>query len=103
MRSDDPLGAEKDFRRSMELAPENASAYTRLGDLRLVQKRFAEAEKLYEQALTLNAQETDALQGLVTVFHAQYLSDSAVHRSRAHIKMTVSRTAVYKHLVGACI
>ncbi len=91
MRSGDGSGAEKDFRRSMELAPENAGAYTRLGDLRLAQKQFVEAEKLYEQALGHNAQEMDALQGLVTVYLAQHLPERAVNRVQAQMTKSGER------------
>lgn len=99
MRGGDASGAEKDFRRSMELAPENAGAYTRLGDLRLTQKRFVDAQKLYEQALTLNAPEMDALQGLVTVFLAQGQPERAVNR--VQVQMTkVSDSADLEYLLA---
>jgi tetratricopeptide (TPR) repeat protein len=49
----------------MDVAPRDASAYLLLGNLRMVQKRPDEAEKLYSEALALNPASLDALAGIV--------------------------------------
>src|SRR4029077_16197468 len=48
-------GAEVDLKKAIEVAPQNPLGYSRLGALRLSQKRFVEADKLFEQALERDA------------------------------------------------
>src|SRR6185437_15009154 len=50
----DHAGAEADLAKAMQLAPQNPQGYVRMGDLRLSQNHYDEAEKLYRQALTLD-------------------------------------------------
>jgi len=74
----DQAGAESDLNKAMEVAPKDPSGFAAMGQLRLSQKRFADAEKLYDQALALNPNYTQALQGLVTVFLVQKQPEKAL-------------------------
>jgi hypothetical protein len=39
----DISGAEQDLQHTIDLQPDNPAAYTRLGDVRVLQRRFADA------------------------------------------------------------
>jgi tetratricopeptide (TPR) repeat protein len=46
--------AEADLNKSIQLAPKSPLPYSRLGDVRVAQKRYVDAETLYNQALQLD-------------------------------------------------
>jgi Flp pilus assembly protein TadD len=73
-------GAEKDLQHTIELEPKNVMAYSRLGNVRVLQHRPAEAERLYERALELDPLAATALQGLANLFISQGQSAKAVRR-----------------------
>jgi len=54
----------------MQAAPGDPASYLRLGELRLGQKRFDDAEKLFQQALDRDANSVEAMRGLIAV-HVQ--------------------------------
>jgi Flp pilus assembly protein TadD len=64
-------GAESDLNHAIAIAPQNPAGYARMGDMRMAQKKYAEAEKLYIQALTLNPSANDALNGLANIYLIQ--------------------------------
>jgi tetratricopeptide (TPR) repeat protein len=78
-------GAEKDLQHTIELEPKNAVAYTRLGDVRFMQKRFPDAEKLYEQALVLDPGQREALQDIANLLIAQKQTDKLLNRIQAQV------------------
>ena len=63
----DQAGAEADLKRAINVAPDNAAGYARMGDLRAVQKKYDEAQKYYSEALQRNPSAVDALTGLVNI------------------------------------
>ena len=46
--------------KAIELAPRDPLAYTRLGEVRTAQKKYKEAEALFDQALGMNPAFTEA-------------------------------------------
>jgi len=67
-RRRDLVAAEADLKKAIELAPRDALAYTRLGEVREVQGKYQEAEALYDQALGINPAFTEALGGLLQTY-----------------------------------
>ena len=67
----DLTGAETNFQTAIKLSPENPLGYTRLGAIRVVQKKYDEAGKLFDQALTKDPTSYDALAGLALVLVAK--------------------------------
>ena len=60
-------GTEADLKRAISAAPQNPAGYSRLGDLRLSEKKFDEAEQLYGEALKRNPADIQAITGIVNV------------------------------------
>jgi tetratricopeptide (TPR) repeat protein len=58
---EDLAGAETDLKKSIELAPNSPLPYARLGRIRFDQKRWNEAEMLFDQALEMNPNYAGAL------------------------------------------
>src|SRR6202041_3465805 len=71
--------AEADLRKAMELAPASPAPYVQMGAMRLAQKQFGEAEKLYQQALEKDPSSAEALRGLM----AAYIQDKQVDKALA--------------------
>jgi len=88
----DTTGAEADLNTAISLAPNDPTAYARLGKLRALQKRFPEAEKLYEQALEKNPDFIEALRGLVEVDLSQKLAPKAIARVQQQIAKSPSNS-----------
>ena len=63
----DPAGAEADLNRLKQLAPDHPAPYIKLGQLRLSQKRFAEADAYFRQALMRDPNSIEAVKGVVEV------------------------------------
>jgi tetratricopeptide (TPR) repeat protein len=77
----------------------NATAYTRLGDVRAYQKRLPEAEKFYEQALEFDPQFAEALQELTNLLMFQRQTEKAVRRVQLQVAR-VPDNANYHFLLG---
>jgi tetratricopeptide (TPR) repeat protein len=77
-RRRDLVGAEADLKKAIELAPRDPLAYTRLGEVRTVQKKYNAAETLYDQALGINPAFTEALGGILQVDGIEKKPTSAV-------------------------
>src|SRR3984957_8787653 len=60
-------GTEADLKRAIAAVPQNPAGYSRLGDLRLSQKKYDEAEQFYGEALKRNPGDVEAMTGLVNV------------------------------------
>jgi len=93
--SRDRVGGEADLQKAIELAPQNPIGYSRLGSLRFAEKRFNEAEKLFEQALERDSNFSEALQGLVGVYIQQKQPAKAVARVNAQIAKAPDNSAYY--------
>jgi len=91
----DSAGAEADFKKATEVAPQSPKGYAALGRLRASQKRLSEAERLYEQALNRDPNYFDAMQGLVSIYMQQKQPAKALARLNAQIAKTPSNSAYY--------
>ncbi|HUN60339.1 MAG TPA: tetratricopeptide repeat protein, partial [Candidatus Sulfotelmatobacter sp.] len=67
----DPGGAEADLNRLLKLAPDQSLAYVKLGQLRLSEKRYGEAESYFRQALARDPKSIEAVKGIIGVDLAQ--------------------------------
>lgn len=81
----DANSGEADLQRATQLAPQNPLPYSRLAALRVLQKRYSEAEKLYEQSLDRDPNFVEALSGLVQLYMDQKQPAKAEARVRAQI------------------
>ena len=52
--ANDPVGAERAVRRSIQLSPKNAKGWRNLGDVLIWQKRYQEAEESIQKSIALN-------------------------------------------------
>lgn len=102
MKKGDAQGAESDLRKSSELDPKNATTSTRLGDLRLLQKRYAEAGDFYERALSNDPNTAEALQGLLAIFLAQKQPGKALRRVQAQVAI-VPNNSIDRVLLGEAL
>jgi len=99
----DETGTEADLQKAISLAPDNPVPYAQLGGLRLRQKRFSEAEKLYQQALDRGPRYFDALQGLVMTYGAEKELPKAVAVVQAQIQKVPNDPAYYRLLSGVLL
>ncbi len=88
----DFAGAEMDLNTALSLAPDDPTPYTRMGALRDREKRYPEAEKYYEQALTKNPNFIEALHGLVRVELEQNQGAKALARVQQQIAKSPSNS-----------
>jgi tetratricopeptide (TPR) repeat protein len=78
--------AEADLNKAIALAPTSPRGYEALGRWRLAQKKYGDAERLFEQALERNPNDTEALRGVVLTYLAQNQRDKALARVQAQIQ-----------------
>ncbi len=71
---------EADLKRAIDVAPQNAVGYSRLAAWRVLQKKWADAEKLYEQSLEKDPNFGEAIQGLIIVYAQQKRIPAAIER-----------------------
>ena len=95
LAKNDPVGAEIALNKAIEIAPQNPAGFATMARLRAAQKRYRDAEKLYEQALALNPNYTEALQGLVAVLTEQKQFDKALDRVTEIIGKAPQNQAYY--------
>jgi len=91
----DIAGAEADLKKAIEVAPQNPVGYSQMGQWRLAQKRFPEAEKLFEQALERDPNFAEALEGLLGVYKAQNQPAKALARVQAQIVKAPQNSAFH--------
>ncbi len=72
--------AERDFQQLVQLAPNNAVGYAKLGAVRIAQKRLDDAARLFEQGLSKDANSYDALSGVVLVLVTKKQTPAAIAR-----------------------
>jgi len=77
--------AEKAFQKYAELQPDSPQGPLRLGAVHFMQRRYDIAQKEFEKSLALNPKQTDALNGVVTVYRAKGQNDKAIERIRQQI------------------
>jgi tetratricopeptide (TPR) repeat protein len=88
--------AEADFQKAIEMAPKDPSGYVALGQWRMAQKKTADAEKLFEQALAIDPGNVPALDGILQGYAAnkQPVSKS-VDRVQAQLAKVPNSSALY--------
>lgn len=86
----DIAGAEADAQRAITLAPHSPLGYVALAQLRYSQKRYPDAQKLFEQALAQDPDYLNALEGIVAAYMLQKQPDKAVDRVQQQISESPS-------------
>jgi len=95
-RRGDFVAAEADLRKAIELAPHDPLAYTRLGEVRVLQEKYKEAESLYDQALGMNPAFTEALGGILQTYVKEKRPPSArIRRIQEQITRAPNNSAYY--------
>src|SRR5262249_31941322 len=77
------------------IVPQSPAPYVQLGNLRLLQKQYAEAEKSYQQALDKDPTSSDGLSGIMNTFMAQKQPDKAVAAANAQIAKVPNNSNFY--------
>lgn len=89
-------GAIAELNRTVDLAPRDPLAYTRLGEVRTVQKKYQEAEKFHDQALGINPAFTEALAGILQSYGQEKKPTNAlISRIEARIALAPNSSAYY--------
>jgi tetratricopeptide (TPR) repeat protein len=91
----DRARGEADLLKAIEVAPQDPLGYARLAAWRASQKRYKDAETLYEQALTRNPDQVDALEGVVGLYVDQKQLAKALARVDAQIARSPQNSAYY--------
>jgi len=91
--------AEADLKKAIDVAPDDPTAYVRLGDLRMIQRHYDEAEKFYTEALSRDPHVGDALTGLVNIDLTHEQPARALRRVEDQIAKVPS-SSVYYVLLG---
>ena len=95
--------AEENLNLAIQRAPRNPEGYIVLGDLRITQGKYAEGEKLLDQALTLQPNSAEALQGLVASAERQHQLGKITARLTDQIQKSPDNSAAYLLLGRVCI
>lgn len=90
------------MRKAVEVAPQSPVGYIHLGNLRLEQKKYADANNFYEQALTNDSNASDALVGIARADSEQKKWDDAIVRIQAQIAK-VPNNGSYHYLLGVVL
>lgn len=90
-----PVAAQADLKKAIEVAPQDSRAYVAMGQLLLDQKKYAEADKFYEQALSKNPRDAQALSGVVSLLTDQKQLDRAAQRIQQQIDKAPDDGAPY--------
>jgi cellulose synthase operon protein C len=102
MNRQDFAGAQQDLTKTMGMAPGSAVPYVQMGNLNLMQKKYEEAVKFYQEALDKDVGSTDALQGIMNVCLAQKQTDRAIATARAQIAKS-PETGGFYDLLGTAL
>jgi len=97
----DAAAAEVDLNHLIALAPQNPMGYVKLAQLRMAQKRPSDAETLYRQALTHDANSLEALQGLVAIDFDRKKDAEGLKLIQAQLARTPDSSAVYLMMAQA--
>lgn len=94
------LAAERDLLKAIEVAPQDASAYSAQGNFLRGQGKDKEAERYYEQALDRDPQAIEPLAGIVAILTAENQAMQAMKRVQAQATKTPNNDSVYVLLGG---
>ena len=94
--------AEQDLQKVMQFAPTSPAPYVQMGNIRLLQKNYAEAEKFYQQVLDKDPSSSDGLSGLMNTFVADKQPDKAIAAANAQIAKVPNNSNFYD-LLGTAL
>jgi len=94
--------AAQDVDKAISLAPQDPAGYIQMGNLKLAQKQYGDAQKAYQQALDHNPASGDALAGLMTTYLTQQQADKAVAAANAQIAKVPGNSNFYD-LLGTAL
>ncbi len=95
MNQNDAASAEGDLNQLVRIAPDKALGYVKLGQLRVIQKRFNDAETLYRQALSHERGSIEAIQGLADVDFRRNKPDEALQLLKTTIEQDPNNAQLY--------
>jgi len=87
--------AEADLNKAMQVAPQNPLGFEKMAEWRFTHKRYADAEKLYEQALERDPNYSDALRGLVATYKEENRVDKISPRVHEQIAKAPNNSTYY--------
>lgn len=82
----DVPAAQSDLQKAISIAPQDSRAYAAMAEVLLSQKKYAEADKLFEQSLGKNPRDGQAISGLTQLLLAQKEPTEAAARVRHQIE-----------------
>jgi cellulose synthase operon protein C len=91
----DSAAAEESLKQLVKLAPQNPLGYVKLGQLRAQQKRWAEAEVYYRQALSHDSNSISAVEGLVALDLRRDRAADAVRLVQSQLDKTPENVNLY--------
>src|SRR5262249_14697309 len=94
--------ADQDVSKAIEVAPKNPIGYIQMGNLRLGDKRYPDAEKSFQKALELDSNSVNAMNGLMRTYLAQKEPDKAIDAVKAQIAKVPDSSAFYD-LMGTAL
>ncbi|MBV8206017.1 MAG: tetratricopeptide repeat protein [Acidobacteria bacterium] len=80
MQQHQPQRAEVELKTAITVAPQESLPYMKFGSFLGSQKRFAEAEQMYEQSLQRDPANVEAMKGLIAAYYAQGQQSRALPR-----------------------
>jgi len=95
MNQNDAASTEDDLTRLITLAPDRALGYVKLGQLRLIQKKLDEAEKLFRQGMSHEPDSLEALEGLMDVAFQKNKPVDGLHMVQAAIDKNPGDARLY--------
>jgi len=95
-------GAEQDLGKAEEFAPQSSLPLVQMGNLRQIQRQYADALKSYQQALDKDPASTEAVQGIMNTYLAQKQPDQAIAAARAQIAKSPNASGLYD-LLGTAL
>lgn len=93
--------AESDIQKAIAVAPLSDVGYVQMGNLKRAENQNGDAAKAYQDALDRNANSTDALRGLMSVYVAEKQTDKAIDAAVAQIAKSPKNSRFYDMLGSA--
>lgn len=94
--------AEQDLQKAMRFAPASTAPYVQMGNIRLLQKNYPEAGKVFQQVLDKDPSSSEGLSGLMNTFLAAGQPDKAIVAANAQIAKTPNNSNFYD-LLGTAL
>jgi tetratricopeptide (TPR) repeat protein len=99
-REKQALAAKRDLEKAIEVAPQDMSAYSAMGNFLRGQGKEKEAERYYEQALDRDPEAIEPLAGIVGILTSEKQLTKAMARVQAQATKTPSNDSLYVLLGG---